>query len=282
MKPSLFVAYINLDRVPQRRAFMEAQLAAAGIAATRISAVDRAAPGFTPRGGLGRVREDVFIEMNHDGRPYVAGEEACLQSHVLALTRFLDSGAPFGLILEDDAELAPGFRGLLDEIVAQADLWDLVKLEGNRRRGRRPALVVAPLTPPYRLVASMNQAAGAAALLFSRRAAETVRDRIAAAFEPYDNFIAAPGNHGLRMLDCAPFPARQAIAESSRADTRSKPRRTLWQALVRWRRHLAADLFRRNLGRWPAHLRAYGRRAKGLVMAPWARDWDGPGGTEES
>lgn len=273
MTRALFAAYINLDRAPDRRAFIEAQFAVAGIASERISAVDRAAPGFTPRGGLSIQRDDVLIEMNWDGRPYVTGEEACLQSHIVALTRFLASDAPFGLIFEDDAELAPDFAAAVDAIIARAELWDLVKLEGNRRKGGRPALVVAALNPPYRLVASMNPAAGTAAYLFSRKGAEAVLARLATAFEPYDNFLAALGNHGLRLLDCAPFPARQAIAESSRSDKRAKPRVSAWRALRRWGRHVGADLFGRNLRRWPVQLRFYALRAKGLVVAPWARDW---------
>ena len=52
MPQEFFAAYINLDRAPGRRLFMERQLGAAGIKAERIAAVDRSAPGFTPRGGL--------------------------------------------------------------------------------------------------------------------------------------------------------------------------------------------------------------------------------------
>ena len=280
MTAPLFAAYINLDRAPQRRAFMEAQFAAAGIVAERIAAIDRAAPGFTPRGGLGVLRDDVLIEMNWDGRPYVTGEEACLQSHVAALTRFLAGDAPLALIFEDDAELAPDFAQTVQAIIATADLFDIVKLEGNRRKGGRPALVIAPLVPPYRLVASMNPAAGTAAYLISRKGAERVLARVATAFEPYDNFLSAPGHHGLRLLDCSPFPTRQAIAESTRADVRSKPRTSVWRKLVRWRRHVAADLFGRNLARWRSHLRFYRRHAKGLVIAPWARDWGGSAGNK--
>ncbi len=276
MSQGFFAAYINLDRAPARRSFMEAQLAAAGIAAERIAAVDRAAPDFTPRGGLRPVREDVLIELNWDGRRYVAGEEACLQSHMVALKRFLATDAPFALILEDDAELAPDFRSVVEAALAKSELWDAVKLEGNRRKGRRTALNVAPLVGPYRLVASMRPAAGTAAYLFTRHGAEQVIAVAATAFEPYDNLLATLWRHRLRLLDCAPFPARQGLAESSRSDRRARLRRTPGEALTRFGRHSWADLVGRNLRRWPAQLGRYLSRSRGLVLAPWARSWPAP------
>lgn len=276
MSQGFFAAYINLDRAPARRAFMEAQLAAAGIKAERIAAVDRAAADFRPRGGLALVREDVLIEVNWDGRRYVAGEEACLQSHLVALRRFLASGAAFALIFEDDAELAPDFRAAVEAALARADLWDAVKLEGNRKKGRRAALDIAPLTGPYRLVASMRPAAGTAAYLFSRVGAEQVLAAAETAFEPYDNLLANLWRHRIRLLDCAPFPARQGLSASSRSDRRSRLRRTPGEVLTRWQRHTRADLLGRNLGRWPANFRRYLRHAKGLVLAPWARLWPHP------
>lgn len=276
MPQDFFAAYINLDRAPGRRLFMERQLAAAGVEAERISAVDRSAPGFTPRGGLTVQRDDVLIEMNWDGRPYVTGEEACLQSHLVALKRFLSTDRRFAVILEDDAELAPEFRTVVEAAIAKSDLWDAVKLEGNRRRGGRPALAVAPLIGTYRLVASLNPAAGTAAYLFSRAGAERVLSATEGAFEPYDNFLAALGRHRLRLLDVAPFPARQGIAESSRADARAKPRRSLGTALNRWQRHVRADLIGRHLRRWPAQFGGFPGRAYALTLAPWSRDWPGP------
>ena len=276
MPQDFFAAYINLDRVPGRRLFMERQLAAAGIAAERISAVDRNAPGFTPRGGLKIQREDVLIEMNWDGRTYVTGEEACAQSHIVALGRFLESGMPHALIMEDDAELGPDFRAVVEAALTHASLWDAVKLEGNRAKGGRPALAIAGLTKPYRLVASMSPAAGTAAMLFSRAGAERLLAALGRSFEPYDNVVSDLGRNGLRLLDVAPFPARQGIAESSRTDRRTKPRRGLLAALDKWQRHTRADLLRRNLYRWTAQFGRYPGRAFALTYASWAIAWPNP------
>jgi glycosyl transferase family 25 len=271
-----YAAYINLDRAPARRAFMDAQLAAAGITAARIPAIDRAAADFQPRGGLTVSRDDVLIETNWDGRAYVTGEEACLQSHLAALAAFLASGAAFGVIFEDDAELAPEFRAVVEAAIARASLWDAVKLEGLRRKGGRPALTMSPLTGSYRLVASLSPCAGAAAYLFSRAAAARVIAAADGTYEPYDNLLSALWRHRLRILDCAPFPARQGIADSTRADIRAKPRRSAVQAFTRWRRHMGADLVGRHIRRWTGQIGRFGANPARFGIAAWARHWPAP------
>lgn len=276
MTQTFYAAYINLDRAPARRAFMEAQLAAAGLRATRIPAIDRASPHFRSRGGLTVSRDDVLIEMNWDGRAYVTGEEACFQSHLAALAAFLASGAPFGLIFEDDAELAPDFRAVVEAAIATADLWDAVKLEGLRSKGGRPALVISALTGHYRLVASLSPCAGAAAYLFSRAAAARIIAAAEGIFEPYDNLLSALWRHKLRMLDCAPFPARQGIAVSTRADKRSKPKRSVAQALTRWWRHMGADLIGLHRQRWTGQIGRFAGRLGRIGIVKWARDWPAP------
>lgn len=276
MTQPFYAAYINLDRAPARRAFMEAQLAAARIEAVRISAVDRAAPDFRPRGGLAVTRDDVLIEANWDGRHYVTGEEACLQSHLVALKSFLGTAAQYAVIFEDDAELAPDFRAAVEAAIAQSGLWDAVKLEGNRPKGSRPALSIAPLTAGYTLVASLAPAAGTAAYLFSRAGAERVIAASDGVFEPYDNFLAALWRHRLRLLDVSPFPARQGIAESSRADARAKPRRSAAEAFARWRRHVGADFVGRHLQRWTGQIGRFAGRLHRIGSARWSRDWPAP------
>jgi glycosyl transferase family 25 len=270
MTQPFYAAYINLDRAVSRRAFMEGQLAAAGVIATSVSAVDRAAPGFMPRGGLRVVRDDVLIETNWDGRVYVLGEDACFQSHLLALKGFLETAEPFALILEDDAEFAPDFSAVVASAISKAGQWDMIKLEGLRSKGSRPALRVADLAPPYALVASLSPAAGAAATLYSRAAAERVIAAAEGDFEPYDNLLASLWRHRLRVLDVSPFPVRQGLAESSRADARPKIKRSASQALRRWWLHLTADLVGQHARRWGAQFRRFGGVP---TLAPWARRW---------
>jgi GR25 family glycosyltransferase involved in LPS biosynthesis len=96
--------YINLDRCPERAAFMEAQLARLGLAGiARHAAVDGAT---LPAGG-----------------PLLPGERACFLSHLQVLER-----APadaFTLVLEDDMELGEQ----LPELVAKAIAGPLAQVD---------------------------------------------------------------------------------------------------------------------------------------------------------
>ncbi len=270
MDPRVKAFIINLDRAPDRWSFMQAQMAGARIEAERIAAHDAKAPGFTPRGGLSLTRDDVLIETNWDGRAYVMGEEACFQSHLKALAAFLDSGAAIGLIFEDDAELAPDFTATVDAILAHQPLWDFVKLEGVRRKGGRPAIRLAQ-AGAYELIASFNPTSGAAAYLVTRAAAERLLALADGVFEPFDNFLSAHWRHGLKSLDCAPFPARQGLPVSTRLETRGPTTRGPMEKFTAWRRHIAADFWGRYVRRWAGQIGRFGLKGR-WTITPWARD----------
>lgn len=84
------VYYINLARAEDRRAHMEAQLAAWGLKAVRIDAIDGAA---TPPSAF------LVGETPDDATP---ARLACYASHLEALASFVADGAARGLIMEDD------------------------------------------------------------------------------------------------------------------------------------------------------------------------------------
>ena len=92
---------INLDRRPDRWAAVSGNLSALGIVPERIGATDADRV-------MGAIPDDLSLS-----------QAACRESHFAAPDAFLQTGAPAALILEDDAELAPGACGLL----ASADWW---------------------------------------------------------------------------------------------------------------------------------------------------------------
>lgn len=272
MDPRLAAFIVNLDRAPDRWAYMQGQMEKAGLAAMRVPAVDARAPDFTPRGGLTILRDDVLIETNWDGRAYVRGEEACFQSHIKAMKLFLESPAEIGLIFEDDAELAPDFSEVLAAILGYRMLWDIVKLEGIRKKGARPAYRVAKVAA-YELVASLNPCSGAAAYLVTRPAAERLVAQSDGVFEPIDNYISAHWRHGLKALDCAPFPVRQGLPTTTRAESRGPAQRSAGEKFAAWQRHLRADFIGRYVLRWFSQGHRFKGKRGGLTLAPWARDW---------
>ena len=84
----VLVQVINLERRPDRLARMRAQLEKAGLSFEVQVAVD----------GQLETHEPKFLSK---------GAIGCWKSHVNAMRRIVESKAPFGLILEDDAVLSP-------------------------------------------------------------------------------------------------------------------------------------------------------------------------------
>ncbi len=91
------IYYINLDRHPERRAHMEGLLQ--GFDSERVAAIDAR---DWPQSAKGISRF----------------ERACLQSHRLAWTRFLQSPESFACFLEDDVHLSPDFSAFVGD-----DAW---------------------------------------------------------------------------------------------------------------------------------------------------------------
>ena len=110
--PQLAGSYINLDRSPERAAFMEAQLARLGLsrAVRRHTAVDGSLLTSPP------------------GSALMPGERACFLSHL----QVLEGAAPdgFTLVLEDDAELSDQLPELVGKAIAgPLDQVDIAFLE---------------------------------------------------------------------------------------------------------------------------------------------------------
>ena len=103
---------INLDRNPERLAFIKAQLDALGLAFTRIPACDGRAltPDELAR-HFSRVRS--FIAMK---KKMSAPEIGCAISHTKAYRQMLADKAPAALILEDGIVLSPGFVQTLQRV----------------------------------------------------------------------------------------------------------------------------------------------------------------------
>lgn len=130
----LFTSLINLDGSTERLRSATAQLDAAGIVFERV-------PAFDGR----NLTIDQFPDYDHAramaymGRPMRGGEIGCYLSHLDAARQFVASGAPFGLIFEDDFELLPGFadglRAVLGCLVTNpARKWDLIHLSPNKHK----------------------------------------------------------------------------------------------------------------------------------------------------
>ena len=107
------VFVINLDGSDDRLNTISQDLNGQNVAFTRIAAYDGRGvpPGDIPEYNAARTRR-------YFGRDMTGGEIGCYISHVRAAQAFLNSGAPYGLVLEDDVRPAPDAMECLRALVA--------------------------------------------------------------------------------------------------------------------------------------------------------------------
>ena len=142
---------INLNTAPERLANMRRQL---GGAFERIEAVRgldlpaRFANDFASAKGLG------------------PGEIGCYASHLVAAEAVVSRGLPYAVILEDDAELAPGFFAIVEDGVRKLQEWDVICLSGAKQH---PHASLAPIVYGRHLVRYAHLPKTTAAYLLSQR-----------------------------------------------------------------------------------------------------------------
>lgn len=115
----MLVLVINLERRPDRLAFMRDQLGDLAVPFERVAAIDGLAEDCGPI------------------TPTFSGvERACAMSHRRAWQRFLESREDHCLILEDDVILAPGLRAFLADPSGMPADADILRLETQFVRTR--------------------------------------------------------------------------------------------------------------------------------------------------
>lgn len=223
------VLWINLDARTDRRAFMEQQVAALGLSAERISAV-------TP------------ADLNTRVDSLSASEQCVTESHRVAWRRLVESGAPYALILEDDAVLSPALPAFLEAVAPLMAKWEIVRVEtGARRVKLSPALARAggvalhqAFSDQWGTAGYIINAACAARLLDDPRVYERALDRCM--FDPRGALFA-----DIAWRQCAPglciqgdqLDAVEAVwrsdvsAERDEARVRGRVKRSLAQKIGR-------------------------------------------------
>ncbi len=202
----LKVFYINRDADTGRRAHIEAEVAAAGLTATRMPAVEGA--DVPPP-----LREFFFTggEVSCGLRP---GQIGCSASHLLVMQRILDDGVQAALVLEDDACLAPDAAAVLAALLPILPAgWDIVRLCRATKRAARP---LAPLPGGRRLVRFSRVPVGAAGYLVSASGAAKLAVPRKACM-PNDVEIAHPWTLGLDVYGVEPpliFQERSGFAST--------------------------------------------------------------------
>jgi len=120
------IYYINLQSRPDRRERMEEVFSQRGLRAERIEAVTPATLPPDCRAAFEKADEITRLE---------DAEMACLASHRAAMQAIVASGAPAGVVLEDDVRIARDFGRVVGILAARAD-FDIVRLETYQEQYR--------------------------------------------------------------------------------------------------------------------------------------------------
>jgi glycosyl transferase family 25 len=199
MGQAIPVFVINLDRRPDRLAFMAGQLDAMGVAWERVPAVDAQA---VEDAELARevALEDHVIRM---GR----GSQACAVTTFGVFRRVAAGTAPAAVVLQDDSELSPELAGF----VARAD-WipagiGLVQFEKWSRRATSkllgPPLGQAPV--PGRSIRRLHsRTGGAGCFLITKGAARRLLEG--------KGIVRMPIDHLLFNLNLSPLAREVGVA----------------------------------------------------------------------
>jgi len=194
------IFYINLDRVPERKVFMETQFAAAELAgAQRFSALDGQQPGAL------------------DGNGYVPGtgsrwglkqsEIACFESHRAVWQMAIDKGLKSVAVFEDDVEMSAQAGAVITALLGQSDDFDFVKLDyspKSLRFGPETSIAGVPVRP------MLEMAPSAAAYILSSAACRKLLSWSEQYSDHLDDFVSIP-RPDWRMYQCFPAVGVQMI-----------------------------------------------------------------------
>ena len=130
---------INLDSAHARRARMAGQLSALGLACERLGHDFRSLDRSEIRGWFA----DRFPSVRPPAYTLSGAELGCWASHLSAWARILASGAPAGIVLEDDVLLAADFARCAGVLERDLGGFDVVYLgTSSRNLSRRRAVTV--------------------------------------------------------------------------------------------------------------------------------------------
>lgn len=176
------IFFINLDDATDRARYMQSQLTGLGLdgQVRRVPAQDARS------GSMPNAYKWTLVTRQWS---LSRGEIACIESHRTACRQFLETGAPMGVILEDDVVFSPRFSEALADLVTSVPVFDVVKLDGVTAKLR--------LDAPFdcsgvTLRALECRAFSSAAYLISRRGAERFLDETRTYSYPMDLFLFMP------------------------------------------------------------------------------------------
>ena len=248
MSPSIIYLVINLESATERRESIISQAAEHGFT-----------PQFIPAIAGGELTPDHLAHYDeaHLRRYYayrlIPNEIACSFSHRKALRAFLESGAEYAVILEDDALLDVRFNEGIHLLTEQLSGWEVAKLQMDP--GRLSPLPLAAQGSGLEPVYSRKIGCEITGMVYTRRAAQILYDGLERIWLPVDSQIyQLILDHPLPTIGLRPTLLFQPYGNSCIDPTLSvrsttKQRRTLVQYLRHRTRILRNTLLKQKLYR---------------------------------
>jgi glycosyl transferase, family 25 len=213
---------INLDRSTDRLDAITGNLAAAGVAFTRVPAVDGwrltvPIPGVDPA----RFRRT-------QGRNLRLSDIGNYLSHLRTLRAFLDTPHQHAMVLEDDAVVTAEAVRLAEMLTAPdaPDDWDMIKFEAHHISFN---FRLRSLFGAYRLCAQPTRPTGCAAYLINRAGAAALLNRLLPMQVMYDHAFDRGWALNIRVRTILPLPIQVSYACASTMSTaENRARKVAW------------------------------------------------------
>jgi len=142
-----------------------------------------------------------------NGRHALPGEYGCYASHLKTIGIFLESDAPYAVIVEDDVSFSADFGARVEAIVAVMPENSIVKLTNHRRGGFRGRVTSSLGDTVGRCI--YGPQGSAACYLVSRSAAERLLKKAELMTLPFDRALENGWSYGTRVFvtdkDLLPF-----------------------------------------------------------------------------
>lgn len=247
MNGQIIYLAINLPSSEERRRHVEQEAAKAGIDVEIVPAV--AGNTLTDEQ---KARYDAAKRSSLYERHLAPNEQACVLSHRKCLRRIVDSGAAFGVVLEDDVTFSNNFREVIHFLTEKLKGWECAKLYTApcRLYPLMPPIPDAPVQPVF----PKKMPWGAIGYLYSRHAALKILKHLDSFYLPADLQLAQIIlDYNIPFIGVTPNVVGTLYPHNEQSDinvtatfTREKqPKRTLMQYL-RYR----ADVIQRAFGKW--------------------------------
>jgi glycosyl transferase, family 25 len=195
-----FVTYvINMDSATERMAHMDAELKRVAIPYIRQ-------PGMV--GMELPYPNENFSDWSYKylhGRRWAPRELGCYLSHIQCLRNFLQTDAPYALILEDDVKLDDNIKGILESAIEHASDWNMLRLSSVNRGKWWSVRKIGS----HSLSVCLTREKGAGGYLVDRKAAARMVKKLLPMRMAWDIVFDLEWLLGLKTLGVYPLPVQQ-------------------------------------------------------------------------